>query len=110
MRQDREAYCDWTVLNGYDTDDERLAYGDTLLRFASKKNNTLVYTANGLFSNKKQIKYRIERIADYKAESKLKKLLVKVLLCCCLLQLCCKYQRLRQSLPILVCITIQNKL
>lgn len=110
MRQAREAYCDWTVLNGYDTDDERLAYGDTLLRFASKKNNTLVYTANGLFSNKKQIKYRIERIADYKAESKLKKLLVKVLLCCCLLQLCCKYQRLRQSLPILVCITIQNKL
>lgn len=77
MRQDREAYCDWTVLNGYDTDDERLAYGDTLLRFASKKNNTLVYTANGLFSNKKQIKYRIERIADYKAESKLKKIVGK---------------------------------
>ena len=31
MRQDREAYCDWTVLNGYDTDDERLAYDYFLL-------------------------------------------------------------------------------
>lgn len=70
MRLDREAYCDWEVLNGYSTDIDRLSYGDTLLLFASQKNNTLILTANNLYSNKKQVRYRIERIADFKNETK----------------------------------------
>lgn len=70
MRKDREAYCDWSVLNGYNSKEERLSYGDTLLRFASQKNNTMSYTANGLFDDKKQIRYRIERIAEFQKETK----------------------------------------
>lgn len=69
MRRDREAYCDWSVLNIYSTDEERLCYGDTLLQFAGQKNHTLVYTANRLFDHTKQIKYRIERIADFHKET-----------------------------------------
>lgn len=70
MRCDREAYCDWSVLNTYNTDDERLNYGDTLLVFASKKTNTLIYTANSLFDNKKNMKYRIEQIVNFQKENK----------------------------------------
>ena len=73
MRRDREAYCDWSVLNIYKTDDERLCYGDTLLQFASQRNNVFVYTANSLFYNKEQIKYRIEKIANFKKETKISK-------------------------------------
>lgn len=75
MRIDREAYCDWSVLNVYNADEERLCYGDTLLKFTSLKNNILIYTANSLFDNKTQIKYRIERIADFKNETKIAKVI-----------------------------------
>ena len=71
MRRDREAFCDWSVLNAYNSDEERLCYGDTLLQFVSKKNNMVIYTANSLFDNKAQIKYRIERIANFKRETKI---------------------------------------
>lgn len=73
MRCDREAYCDWLVLNIYNTEEERLCYGDTLLKFARLKKGKLIYSANGLFDNKAQLKYRIERIADFKKETKLAK-------------------------------------
>lgn len=69
MRRDREAYCDWSVLNAYHTDEERLRYGDTLLHFADKKNNTIIFSANSLFDNKAQLKYRIERIVNFKKET-----------------------------------------
>ena len=71
MRRDREAYCDWSVLNAYNSDEERLCYGDTLLQFVSMKNNMVIYTANSLFDNKAQIKYRIERIANFKKETRI---------------------------------------
>lgn len=70
VRRDREAYCDWSVLNTYHTEEERLCYGDTLLHFAGQKNNAIIYTANSLYDNKEQIKYRIERIANFKKETK----------------------------------------
>ncbi|WP_405354966.1 BlaR1 family beta-lactam sensor/signal transducer [Ruminococcus sp.] len=73
MRCDREAYCDWSVLNIYNTEEERLCYGDTLLKFARLKKGKLIYSANGLFDNKAQLKYRIERIAGFKKETKLAK-------------------------------------
>ena len=74
MRLDREAYCDWTVLNTYKNDEERLCYGDTLLQFANQKNN-LIYTVASLFESKKQIKYRIEKIADFHKETPATKIL-----------------------------------
>lgn len=83
MRSDREAYCDWSVLHGYNTEEERLCYGDTLLQFASQKNNTLIYPANSLFDHKKQIKYRIERIAGFKKETRI----AKIIGCCCIIVL-----------------------
>ncbi len=80
MRRDREVYCDWAVLNTYPTEEERLCYGETLIQFAGKKNNTIIYTANGLFSSKAQIKYRIERIANYKRETWRSQVLGRMLL------------------------------
>lgn len=75
MRRDREAYCDWAVLNTFSTDEERLCYGDTLLQFAGKKNSILVYTANSFFVNKNQIKYRIEKIVDFQRETTMSRML-----------------------------------
>lgn len=80
MRRDREVYCDWSVLNAYRTDEERLCYGDTLLQFVSKRNNTVIYTANSFSNNKAQIKYRIERIANFKKETKIARFVGNVLL------------------------------
>lgn len=82
IRRDREAYCDWAVLNSYNSEKERLCYGDTLLRFAGKKNSTVIYTANGLFTNKAQIKYRIQNIASFKPETPRSKTLGHLLLIC----------------------------
>lgn len=75
MRRDREAYCDWSVLNIYNSDEQRLCYGETLLQFAGQKNNALVYTVNSLFENKSQLRYRIERIADFRKETKKAKII-----------------------------------
>lgn len=75
MKRDREAYCDWTVLNIYSTNEERLCYGDTLLQFAREKRNVFAYTVNGLFENKTELKHRIEKIADYKKETIFSKIL-----------------------------------
>jgi len=69
MRRDREVYCDWDVLNACPSEEERLCYGETLIQLAGKKNNAIIYTANWLFSDKAQIKYRIEQIANFKRET-----------------------------------------
>lgn len=74
MKRDREAYCDWLVLNCYATNEERLCYGDTLLRCATEKQTVLFHSANSMFENKKQLKYRITKIANYKKETKLVKM------------------------------------
>lgn len=75
MRRDREAYCDWLVLNFYDTEEKRLCYGETLLQFASRKNRIMVDTANRFAAHKGQLKYRIEQIADFKRETKSSKMI-----------------------------------
>lgn len=80
MRRDREVYCDWAVLNIYPTEEERLCYGETLIQSAGKKNSSIIYTANGLFFGKTQIKYRIERIANYKRETRCSQALGRILL------------------------------
>ena len=79
MKRDREAYCDWIVLNGYKSNEERLCYGETLLQFATAKRTVLANTANGLFENKAQLKYRITKIANYKKETKLSKIIGNLL-------------------------------
>lgn len=70
MRQDREAYCDWSVLNMMSTQEDRLNYGYTLLQFARKKSLRLICTENGLGGSKAQIRYRIERISTFKRQTK----------------------------------------
>lgn len=78
MRRDREAYCDWSVINCYDTDEERLRYGDTLLQFATLNSDNMLYSTNGLFENYNQLKYRIEKIANFKKET----VRTKIVGCC----------------------------
>ena len=84
MRLDREVWCDWAVLNLYHTDAERLRYGDTLLRAARRRHsvpNGLVSNLTGsLTDSKKQLRYRIEKIAHFQNESA-----VKQLTACCLM-------------------------
>lgn len=78
MKRDREAYCDWIVINGYKSNEERLSYGDTLLQFATAKRTVSAHIANGLFENKAQLKYRITKIANYKKETKFTKIIGNV--------------------------------
>lgn len=79
IREDRELYCDWAVLNGYEREKERLSYGETLLSFAGRK--PIGYTVTGLLTNKKQLRHRIEAICDFQKETKRKKILRKGVLC-----------------------------
>lgn len=73
MRKDREAYCDWLVLNFYDTEEERLCYGETLLQFAGKKRYLSMNAANRLSDHKSRMQYRMEQIADFKKETRKEK-------------------------------------
>ena len=41
IRRDREAYCDWDVMNEMTCEKERIAYGQTILRFAAVSNSPL---------------------------------------------------------------------
>lgn len=68
MRRDREAYCDWSVMDKFSGEAERLAYGRTLLRFAAG-DAARFHTANGLCQSKKQLKYRLEQIANFQRET-----------------------------------------
>lgn len=69
MRNDRELACDDSVLNclnerGY------IEYGHTIIHFADKKfNHTYGQFAPGIGGTKKQIKQRIQGIANYSKES-----------------------------------------
>ena len=54
MRRDREAYCDWAVLNELGDENARIEYGQTILNFAAGC-KTQFYTANGLCQNKEQL-------------------------------------------------------
>ncbi len=70
MELDREAYCDWDVLNLYDSPRERLHYGQTLLHVASQTTDAVRCPANGFLSRKQHLKYRIMQIADFQPERK----------------------------------------
>ena len=74
MRRDREAYCDWAVLNEMTDEAERISYGQTILNFASGS-NTRFYTANGFCQSKEQLKYRLEQVVGFQRETKWKRLL-----------------------------------
>ena len=74
MRRDREAYCDWAVLNELTDEAERISYGQTILNFAAAS-NTRFYTANGFCQSKEQLKYRLEQVVGFRRETKWKRLL-----------------------------------
>lgn len=80
MRQDREAYCDWAVLNELCDENARIAYGQTILNFATV-NQTHFHTANGLCQNKEQLKYRLEQIVNYQKDTTWKKISGRFLIC-----------------------------
>lgn len=73
MRRDREAYCDWAVLNELDGETARLGYGQTILNFAGGC-KTHFHTANGLCQSKEQLKYRMEQIVSFHQETKWRKI------------------------------------
>ena len=74
MRRDREAYCDWAVLNELRDESERISYGQTILNFAAGS-HTRFHTANGFCQNKEQLKYRLEQVVGFQQETKWKRLL-----------------------------------
>ena len=74
MRRDREAYCDWAVLNELSDESERISYGQTILNFAAGT-NTRFHTATGFCQNKEQLKYRLEQVVGFQQETNWKRLL-----------------------------------
>lgn len=74
MRWDREAYCDWAVMNEMTSDTERIAYGQTILNFAAAS-NTRLPTVNGFCQSKDQLKYRLQQVVGFQQETKWKRLL-----------------------------------
>lgn len=81
MRREREAYCDWDVLNTLSDEQERIRYGQTILNFAVAANMRFC-AANGLCQGKKQLKYRLENIVDFREDTTEKRVLGK---CCAVL-------------------------
>ena len=78
MRRDREAYCDWAVMNEMTGETERIAYGQTILNFAAVS-NTRLPTANGFCQSKDQLKYRLQQVVGFQRETKWKRLLGRCL-------------------------------
>ena len=74
IRRDREAYCDWDVMNEMTCEKERIAYGQTILRFAAVSNPPLP-TAAGFCQSKNQLKYRLQQVVGFQRETKWKRLL-----------------------------------
>lgn len=74
MRRDREAYCDWAVMNEMTGETERIAYGQTILNFAAVS-STRLPTANGFCQSKDQLKYRLQQVVGFQRETKWKRLL-----------------------------------
>ena len=81
MRREREAYCDWAVLNTFANEEERIRYGQTILNFAVAANMRFC-TADGLCKGKKQLRYRLEYIVDFREDTARKRFLGK---CCAVL-------------------------
>lgn len=89
MRRDREAYCDWAVLNDLDNEADRISYGQTVLHFAVIC-NTRFNIANGLCQSKRQIKYRLERIVGFRYETKWRKVFGRCFACLLVLATLCQ--------------------
>lgn len=81
MRREREAYCDWAVLNTLADEEERIRYGQTILNFAVAANMRFC-TADGLCKGKKQLRYRLEYIVNFREDTARKRFLGK---CCAVL-------------------------
>ncbi|WP_077325513.1 BlaR1 family beta-lactam sensor/signal transducer [Virgibacillus siamensis] len=74
MRLDREIACDRAVLTMLE-ENQHAAYGNTILNFVDKSYHSRHFAiVNQFAGSKKQLKKRIERIADFTKESKLLKL------------------------------------
>lgn len=71
LRRDREAYCDWAVLNGLAGEEERIGYGRTILRFAAIQTTVRSGLVNGFCAGKSQLKYRLEQIVAFRRETRL---------------------------------------
>lgn len=71
LRRDREAYCDWAVINGFAVEEERIGYGRTILRFAAIQTTVRFGLVNGFCGGKSQLKYRLEQIVAFRRETKL---------------------------------------
>ncbi|MDM5326898.1 BlaR1 family beta-lactam sensor/signal transducer [Neobacillus sp. CF12] len=79
IRIDRELACDASVLNLLD-ESRYIDYGHTIIRFADKKyDRTLEQFAPGIGGTKKQIKQRIQCIANFSRDSLLLKWKSKVI-------------------------------
>ena len=89
MRCDREAYCDWAVLNGLDNETARINYGQTILHFAVIC-NTRFDTANGLCQSKRQIKYRLEKIVGFQYETAWRRIFGRFFSCLLVLTALCQ--------------------
>ena len=70
LRRDREAYCDWAVINSFDSEEERLGYGRTVLHFAAVECRDQFDIANGFCQGKSQLKYRLEQIVGFRKETR----------------------------------------
>lgn len=81
MRREREVYCDWDVMNSLSDEKERIRYGQTILNFAAIASIRFC-TADGLCQEKKQLKYRLEHIVDFRVDTARKGVLGK---CCAVL-------------------------
>lgn len=68
MRREREVYCDWDVMNSLSDEKERIRYGQTILNFAAIASMRFC-TADGLCQGKKQLKYRLEHIVDFREDT-----------------------------------------
>jgi len=78
LRRDREAYCDWAVVNGFASEEERIGYGRTILRFAAIQANVRSGLVNGFCESKSQLTYRLEQIVAFRRESGLCRVICSV--------------------------------
>lgn len=80
LRCDREAYCDWGVMNELNCEEDRIQYGQTILHFAAKRNPPF-RTAAGFCQNKDELKYRIHKIVHFKKDTRLRKMGGRIFAC-----------------------------
>ncbi len=80
LRCDREAYCDWEVMNHLVSEKDRIAYGQTILHFAARRNPPF-HTAAGFCQNKDELTYRIQKIVHFKQDTRLRKIGGRIFVC-----------------------------